>query len=81
MKVKMKVERLYKFRNPCGNSASVAVGQLKPYNEATYAEAAFVVSVFDSDGFMFFRSVYPSYVDAIAKLAEMGGNWDEIKEG
>lgn len=74
----MKVERLYKFLNSCGNSASVAVGQLKPCNNAKHTETAFVVSVFDSDGFMFFRSVYPSYADAIAKLAEMGGNWEGV---
>ena len=77
----MKTERLYRFKSENGNSASVACGRLRPYNAATHTEPAFVLSVFDADGFMFFRSVYPTYGDACARLVEMGGPWNEIAEG
>lgn len=70
---------IYKYKENSGNSASITLTEMKPYNGATHKEPAAILSVFDEDGFMYFRSVYPSKIDAENALEHnLGGGFKEI---
>lgn len=64
-----------------GNRATIKKKMMLPYRDSPIKEKAFILSVYaDYDnGFMYFRSVYPSAGDALKRLNEFScGTFKEL---
>lgn len=52
------------YKDTYGNTAKIHETELKPYNDAISKEKAFVLSLYDGDGFLYYRSCFDVLQDA-----------------